>query len=64
MTYYTLADTLKGLGEFFKQERAQEWREVRFELELPRKRGGYMGSGHLSRRPGRGGPTAGVFETS
>ena len=50
MTYYTLADTLKGLGEFMKFERGKEWREVSFELEVGK--GGYVGSGHLTRSPG------------
>ncbi|KAL2039985.1 hypothetical protein N7G274_007388 [Stereocaulon virgatum] len=65
VTYYVLADTLKGLREFVRLERAQKWSEVSFELELPKKKGGYVGSGYLSRRPGQGGPTAtGLVETS
>ena len=49
MTYYTLADTLKGVGEFMKLERGEEWREVSFELEAGKE---YVGSGHLTRSPG------------
>ncbi|KAK3174699.1 hypothetical protein OEA41_001945 [Lepraria neglecta] len=50
MTYYTLADASKGVGEFMKFERGKEWREVSFELEVGK--GGYVGSGHLTRSPG------------